>query len=167
MVYADAEDLIARYDEQTVKDLLSDTGEPIADLGGDERLSALLESASGRVEAALLVAKHYNANDLEGLTGNSLALLKDIVCDLTMARLLRRRPEKFGGEAIANVAKEAEDYLDRLRNGDRIFDVPARQEAGLPSIDGPTALDYERLNLIPDRTKNFYPVRGRRLPIGR
>jgi phage gp36-like protein len=169
MALATPSDMIARYDERSIADLLSDTGDPVesADLATDTKLLAALESASGRVEAAVLVSNNYTAAELAGLTGNSLALLKDIVCDIAMARLLRRRPEKIGEDSLASIAKESEDYLDRLRNGDRLFDVPAHREAGTPSVDGPTAVDYQNLNLIPDRTKHFYPRRSGRLPIGR
>jgi phage gp36-like protein len=167
VAYADPSDMIVRYDEQTVKDLLSDTGEPIVDLTTNAKLLALLEAASGRLEAALLVARHYTVVELSALTGNSLALLKDIVCDLTMTKLLRRRPEKFGSDAIKAASQEAEEYLDRLRNGERLFDVPAHIDAGLPSVDGPSTIDYQNLNLIPDRTQRFYPARMRRLPLGR
>jgi hypothetical protein len=39
--------------------------------------------------------------------------------------------------------------LDRLRKGERLFpSIDAAREAGKPSIDGPSALDYERLNLL-------------------
>jgi hypothetical protein len=159
--------MIVRYDERTIKDLLSDTGEPIADLTGNTALTALLEAASGRVEAALLVARIYSTDQLAALTGNSLALLKDIVCDLTMAKLLRRRPEKYGADAIKAASQEAEEYLDRLRKGERLFDIDANITAGLPKVEGPSTLDYEWLNLIPDRTQRFYPARMRRLPLGR
>ncbi len=37
----------------------------------------------------------------------------------------------------------------------------------LPTVDGPTVSTYDRLRLIPDRTHNFYPNRGQRLPEGR
>jgi phage gp36-like protein len=169
MVYATSSDLIIRYDKQTIADLLSDTGTPVADgnLATDSKLLAILTAASGRVDAAVMVSDNYTSEELAALTGNSLALLKDIVCDLAMVRLLRRRPEKFGDEGTVAAFKEAEEYLDRLRRGERLFDVTSHKEAGLPTVDGPTANDYANLNLIPDRTKHFYPRRTGRLPIGR
>ncbi|WP_321377114.1 hypothetical protein [Trichococcus shcherbakoviae] len=167
MAYAIPSDMAARYDLNTISDLLSDSGEPVANITDNSILLAILESSSGRVDAALLVSDNYTTAELASLTGNSLALLKDIVCDLGMARLMRRRPEKLGDEAVAAVSKDAEEYLDRLRRGDRLFDIPAHREAGLPEVTGPTAMDYRNLNLIPDRTHNFYPARSRRLPIGR
>ena len=167
MAYASPADMVLRYDANTLSDLLSDTGEAIADLTNNASLLAMLAASSGRLEAALLVSNHYTVTELASLTGNSLALIKDIVCDLTMARVLRRRPEKIASEALQAVAKEAEEYLDRLRKGDRIFDLAAHEAAGTPDVDGPSAADYEQLNLIPDRTKHFYPPRALRLPLGR
>jgi phage gp36-like protein len=166
--YATADDLVARYDERTIRDLLSDDGTPVTErLTSHTRLTSLLEAASGRVEAASLNAKMYTAVQLAALTGNSLGLLKDIVCDLAMIRLIMRRPEKFSSEQIKDMREAAEGYLEQLRKGERLFAIDANIDAGLPTIDGPTAVDYERLNLIPDRIRNYYPSRARRLPIGR
>ncbi len=167
MAYASPGDLVDRYDERTISELLSDTEEPVADITSNDKLLAILAGASGRVDAALLVSGNYTTDELTSLTGNSLALLKDIVCDLAMGRLLRRRPEKIGADSIAAASQDAEDYLDRLRKGERLFDVGSHVDAGQPEVTGPTTLDYARLNLIPDRTKNFYPPRSKRLPIGR
>jgi hypothetical protein len=166
MAHATPEDLIHFHDEMVVSDLLSDSGEPIVDLANHPGLLALLRAAAGRVEAACSVANLYQPKELAQLAGNSEALLKEIECDLAMIRLLRRRPGKY--EAIQAQVKDAEDYLDRLRKGERIFGGIAEvREAGLPQVEGPSIATYERLNLIPDRTKHFYPHRSGRLPIGR
>lgn len=166
--YATADDLIERYDERIVRDLLSDDGVPVSKkLTTVDRLTSQLTAASGRVEAAALCGKLYTTEQLEALTGNSLALLKELVCDLTMIRLIMRRPEKFDDEHRKVLREETEEYLSMLRKGERLFDIDANIEAGLPSIDGPTATTYQRLNMIPDRVKNYYPARATRLPIGR
>jgi len=166
MSHATPEDLVRYHDEMVIADLLSDSGEPIADLTSHPTLLALLQSAAGRVEAACSVSNLYQPEELAALTGNSEALLKEIESDLVMIRLLRRRPGKY--EAIGAQVKDAEDYLDRLRKGERIFGGIAEvREAGLPQIEGPSIATYERLNLIPDRTHHFYPHRSGRLPIGR
>lgn len=167
MAYATPADLAARFDENTIKDLASDTGEPVADITNDQKVLAALADASGRIDGALTVARMYTAADLEGLTGNSLALLKRIVCSLAMAYMIERRPEKYANEGPSAAKKEAEEYIDRLRKGERLFDVEVVRDAGLPEIDGPSAIDYRRLNLLPDRTRHFYPSRVSRLPIDR
>ncbi len=167
MAHATPADLTDRFDARTIADLASDTGEPVENLNTDAKVLAALDDASGRFEAAVLVSNLYSTTDLSGLTGNSLALKKRIVCDLAMVNLLRRRPERFGAEAIKAAEDSGEAYLEMLRKGQRLFDVDAAQDAGLPDIDGPTTIQYSTLNLIPDRTKNFYPFRATRLPTDR
>lgn len=167
--YAAYTDLISRCDERVLMDLVSDTDEPEQDLPNSARITSALESGSGAVEAACFTAELYTPAQLSALTGNALSLLKDIVCQLALVKLLRRRPEKYASEDVHAMKEEAEEYLDRLRKGERLFWSTDGEQAGagLPTINGPTALTYTRLNMIPDRTKNFYPGRASRLPIGR
>jgi len=165
--YATSADLTNFADENTVSDLLSDTGTYTGTLSTDTKLTALLQAASGAIEAACGVSNLYMPTDLAALTGNTLVMLKELTCQLTMVLLVRRRPEKYGSEYWQAIRKEAEDYLDRLRRGERLFDDANKRMAGLPTIDGPTAIDYQTLNLIPSRTRNFFPSVGQRLPLGR
>lgn len=165
--YADYDDLVAFTDANTIADLLSDDGTPIADPSADTKLSTLFLAASGQVEAACGVSSLYTPDELAALTGNSQALLKQLVCCLAMVGLVRRRPEKWGSDYWQAIRQEAEDYLDKLRKGERLFDDSTKRDAGLPTIDGPTAIDYQNLNLIQSRTRNFFPSVGQRLPIGR
>lgn len=167
--YAAPSDLIVRFDVRTIQDLASDTGTEVDadDLPTDTNVLAALSDASGRMDAAVLVGKLYTTTQLEALTGNSLALLKRICCELAMAFLIQRRPERYGAETLKAARDASEEYLDRLRNGERLFDIEAAKDAGLPTIDGPTTVQYETMNLIPDRTKNFYPSRKSRLPTNR
>lgn len=165
--YAAYSDMIAFADERTVKDLLSDDGNYAGDPTTDTKLLALLQAASGAVEAAAGYSNLYDPDALAALVGNSQQLLKSLVCQLTMVLLVRRRPEKYGSEYWQAIRKEAEEYLDRLRKGERLFDDSTKREAGLPSVDGPTAVDYRNLNLIQSRTRNYFPSVGQRLPLGR
>ena len=165
--YADFYDLISFADERTVTDLLSDQGEYTGDPATDAKLTTLLQAASGQVEAACGVSDIYKPDALADLTGNSLALLKQLVAALTMVAHVRRRPEKYGSEYWQAIRTETEEYLDWLRKGERLFDDPAKRAAGLPTIDGPTAVTYRYLNLIPSRTLNYFPSVAQRLPLGR
>lgn len=169
MSYATAADLIARFDANTIADLASDTGEPAGDISAAPRVLTALEDASGRVDAACMVSDLYTAADLAALTGNGLALLKRIVCDIALANLLGARPEKYGTEFFKAIDERAEEYLERLRKGARLFPIQAQKDAGLPSVDGPSAVDIDEdhLNLVTSRTHNFYPHAARRLPFGR
>jgi len=170
MAYATATDLTARFDWRIIADLVSDDGSQVSEgsLASDDKVDAALDDASGRIESALTVARIYSTTDLAALTGNSLAMLKRITCELAMTFLIGRRQEKFLDPSLAAVEEKAEQYLDRLRKGERLFGgQDEAQGAGLPTIDGPTVTTYETLNLLPERTRNFYPHRSSRLPLGR
>lgn len=159
--------LIDFFDETIVADLVSDDGLPVPDLDTDAKLLRILDAAEGRLESACTVASIYTPSELAALTGTSLALAQEIIAGLAMAALLRRRGTAKYSE-IADRVKEYEDFLDRLRKGERIFGGSDDAiDAGLPEVDGPTVAVYERLNLLPDRTQHFYPNRSSRLPIGR
>ena len=168
MAFATASDLSARFDERTIKDLSSDDDTPAASVD-NAIVTAALEDGAGRIRSAITVARIYSDDDLSDLTGDSLSLIKRLNCELAMAHLMGRRPEKYGNEdgGFKQVKQDVEDFLDRLRKGERLFGIEAAKDAGLPTIDGPSTVDYRRLNRIPDRTQNFYPSRGSRLPIGR
>ena len=164
--FADSDDMVARFDERTLKDLCSDTGVPETTLSTNAKMTAALDDATGQILSAVRVAGTYNVSDLTGLTGESLAYLKRITCEIAMANLILRRVEKYGKQS-AEVRKSQKELLDMLKGGARVFEVDNNIAAGKPTIDGPTADDYQRLNMLPDRTKNFYPNRQQRLPIGR
>ena len=170
MAYATSSDLTARFDRRIIADLATDEGVEVSEssLSSNTAVDAALDDASGRIDAALTVARIYTTDDLDALTGNSLALLKRITCELAMTFLIGRRQEKLLDQSLAAVEEKAEAYLDRLRKGERLFGaVDAAKGAGLPTVDGPTAVKYDTLNLLPDRTRNFYPHRAGRLPIGK
>lgn len=165
--YIDYSDLIAYADATTIAELLSDDGTPIEDPATDTKLAALMAAASGQVEAACGVSDLYSPDDLAALSDNALALLQQLVSQLTMIGLVRRRPEKYGSEYWQQARAEVEEFLDRLRKGERLFDDPHKREAGLPTVDGPSAATYQTLNLLPSRTRNYFPNVAQRLPIGR
>jgi hypothetical protein len=168
--YATPSDLTTYFDASVIADLARDDGQPAPDLSNTTTEPAIINSlsaASGQINAAVLVAAIYSVTDLGNLTGDDKQLLTEICCTLAMAKLIRRRPEKYGSEAYQAFVKDSEEYLDRLRKGERLFNLPAPIDAGLPIVDGPTAVTMDRLNLITTRTKNFFPLAARRLPIGR
>ena len=161
MAYASAADMLKRKDARTIGDLVSDTGVRINStlLLTDANLSAALDDASGEIDAALRVANRYSAANLAGLTGNSLAHLKRICCDIAFGLLWERRP--WGDEdQRADAMDRAKKALDRLRKGEAIFDIAANVEAGLPEAHVPSISSISRLNLLVDRARNgFYPAR--------
>jgi phage gp36-like protein len=165
MAYATSADLAARFDERVLKDLASDTGTAVSDLSADDNVTAALSDASGLINTAIAApASAYTTAQLSALTGDDLGYLKRIVCSLAMAYLLGRRPEKYGDD-YKQITEHAMEVVDQLRRGNFIFNTSDAKEAGLPTIDGLTVTQYQDLNLLPERVRNFYPIR--QLPVGR
>ncbi|GAB6165615.1 hypothetical protein JCM19992_16150 [Thermostilla marina] len=166
MAYATAADLAARYDERLLADLAGD-GEPAADWSQTPRISAALAGASGELRSAAAVGNRYTPEILEGLSGDDRAFLVDIVCLLALRRLASSRVATIGEETYREIARRCDDLLDRLRRGERVFAADEVRRAETPDTGGLTAIEYDRLNLIPDRCRNYYPSRASRLPFGR
>ena len=167
MGYATGADMKLFFDERTLKDLASDNGVPAATLATDERIIASLDAASGKIEAALVFAKTYSPAELAALTGNALNYLKYICCYLAMAMLIARRPEKIKEEFAQKILEEGEGNLEKLRRGERMFYVETHSAVSVPTIDGISIVREERLNLMPQKTRNFYPSATNRHPLGR
>lgn len=165
--YATPDEWADRYDANDLGQLASDTGQPIGDLSTSTRLLALLADASGRVESAATVGGLYTAADLAALTGNSGSDLKRLVCDLAMCFLLEVRPGKYTTEFIREKRDQVEARLEQLRKGVNIFNVDSVIEGGKATTDGPSAVEYQTLNLITSRTRNTFPSVAQRLPLGR
>lgn len=164
--YATVDDLLTRYDWRDIAEIVSDDNSRLTQgaLQTDTKVIAALTDASGEVEAALLVSGNYTTDQLAGLTGNSLGKLIALVCQIALANLMSRRS---GGnvERYEQIMKIAGDSLQRLRMGENILNIPGKADAGLPSLGGPTTVAINRLNLVRDQTKNYFP--SRRLPYNR
>ena len=160
MSYSSPSDLILRFDPRDLGDLCGDDGVQVSriDLLTDPNLQAALDDASGAIDAALLAGGRYSAADLAALSGNSQALLKRICCELALAYLWARRP-LYRAEDRQAATETAEKSLERLRKGENVFNVAENIDASTPTIDGPTSVTYDNLNLIRDRTRNYYPAR--------
>jgi len=166
MAYASPADLLSRFDRNILADLAGDDGQPAEPLSSP-RVARALEGASGEINAAARMGGRYSPEELAALQGDDAEFLKDITCQLALLRLVGTRIQTIGELAHKSLREAAEKVLDDLRAGRLVFGTPAAERAQTPGVDGPTVLDYERLNLLPDRTRNYYPSRGSRLPIGR
>lgn len=157
MAYAEPSDMIARYDSRMLGDLVSDADQqvPAVNLASDTVLLAMLEDASGSIDAALSVGGRFIPSDLAALTGAELSHLKRITCDIAFAYLLRRRGGIDAEKHEANL-KLAEAHLERLRRGETIFRIPDTTNSE-PLSTGPSLVDVQSLNLTRYRTKNYYP----------
>lgn len=165
-VYADSVQMVHRFDERTLKDLCKDDGQAETNLAGNNRMETALQDASGAIDAACQVGKMYDPCDLAAMDGTNLSLLRRITCELAMMYLIEARPDKYKGSEKA-LRERTEGYLDRLRKGERVFNITVNTDAGVPSLAGLDRFQYDDQNWIPDRMPGFYPSRVQRLPIGR
>ena len=169
--YATASDLIARHDTNLVGELITDEHEPATadEIDDSTVLATILTDASGQVEAAMLCGNRYSPEQLTALTGNSLGLLKKIVCLIAMAELLNRRPGRHI-ETAKYYDEQARAYLEDLRTGKNLFNLTtdeSNRTAANPDTTAPTVVEYDRLNMLPDQMVRHFPSRQSRLPSGR
>ncbi len=163
--YAAPSDLLARYDARVIGDLAGDSGARIAvgSIPTNANVLVALEDASGDIDAALLKGKRYTAANLVALTGNSLAHLKRMCCQIAIAKLWERRvymdaDEEQGAEQAAKQAREA---IRKLQTGEEIFELELVVEAGLPKLSTPSPTRIAQRNLLVDelRGNGYFPPR--------
>jgi phage gp36-like protein len=169
--YATAADLIDRHDSTLIGELIRDDHETSSpsEIEDSSVVEAVLVDASGQVEAAMLCGNRYSPEQLSDLEGNSLGLLKKIVCLIALAELLDRRPGRHV-EIAKHYNEQSRAYLEDLRTGKNLFnltDSEANRTAANPSTSGPTVVDYKQLNLLPEQMVRHFPSRVGRLPYGR
>lgn len=158
--YATPVDLMKRYDVRDIGDLADDTNSQVsaANLPTDPNVLAALADASGDIESALLAGNRYTTDDLEGLAGNTLSKLVRLTCDIAMGYLLARRPN-HDPERNKAFREQTHFMLERLRKGENVFDLAPQKDAGVIEHATPTAVDVSKLQLMRDRTQNYYPTR--------
>lgn len=163
MAYATSNDMQTRYDVRSLAEMVSDTDAAVAvdDLDTDPILAAVLDDASGEIDAALLTGGRYLPSQLEALTGNAAAHLIRLTCTLAICFLRKRRPGGFQSDIQQNEADEkwAQDRLDRLARGIDVFDVGTLLSAGTPGLASMTPAIVQTAQLLRDRTRNTYPGR--------
>lgn len=162
-------DMVARYDLRMLLRICFDDAQEIRhfepELADSPILNAAIEDAKGAVKAALEVAGNYNEWDMSHLTPESVSLYKRIVCELAISYLYARRGAE-SLKSVADIRQASEDYLDRLRKGERLFviaNLNAKQEAGQPKLVAPDAIQLEGLNNITQRANVYFGPVARRL----
>ncbi len=142
--YLTATQLFNYCDLRTLGDWLSDTGNRLGGTDPDPTLIAaspvlaeLLMAASGELETVALVGGRYTPDDLAALTGAGAAKLREVVAGLVLRRIFRRRPMK--APPRLEVVEDAEQWMDALSQGARIFSTQEAADAGIPEtpIDSP------------------------------
>ena len=158
--YADGDDLLARADANVIADLCQDSGvRPARDeLAANPIVLVALADASGKVDVSIRRGGRYTSDDVTGLSGNSLAHLKRVVCTIAMSYLFRRRPGLYS-DLAKSFQEESTAYVEALSDGHDIFDVDDAQAAAHPKFSGPLLVHQSHLNqLLPDRAARYYPV---------
>lgn len=154
MAYATGAELVVRYDARRIAQLVADDGQQVASgsVAAHAVVEALLEDATAAINSAVYVGKRYVAADLSsGLTASGGYLLKRLCCDLAFGYLVARRG--LAADEVGKLAPryaEALQYLDLLRQGERIFDTAdgSHAEAGLMDHKPVGALDPNNVNSI-------------------
>tara|TARA_R110000803_G_scaffold23906_5_gene58210 strand:+ start:4194 stop:4703 length:510 start_codon:yes stop_codon:yes gene_type:complete len=163
MAYADADDLVARFDANVIGDMAADDGKTIAesDLGSDTKVTAALASASGLVNAAVQQGNRYTTADLTALTGDDLAFLKDIVCRVAYVNLDARKQYPQENENTNAMKQWVSEMLKHLREGYWVFGVSEVKDAGVIKVDTVTRVEIrDNWELWVDRGRgHIYPTR--------
>lgn len=177
MAYATVANWLTYCDTQIVGDLITDdedeTGlrkRPTRDeILASEIAAEILLAASGEVDSALRVGKRYTPDQLAGLTGNAAAKLRKMTCDIATAVAMDRRPERVTGEIADRYYDKAAKSLKELRGGEAIFGLDDETDvtAGLMSNSGPTSLDVQDRNHLPERMGRHIPDSKQRYPLSR
>jgi hypothetical protein len=168
--YCSVSQLFDFHDVEMVGDLLREGADPrpsrarIADSATPSaeytRLNRLLLSASGKVETACLVSNRYLPEDLAALTNSGAARLQKLVADLTFWELMQRKQPTAARLENVPGALQAEEELERLRKGERVFGLVESGNAGLPSISDP---DPSQMYSAPTQeASRFFGTHGQR-----
>ncbi len=158
--YVTVAELKKRFDWRDIADLVSDEDQRVEEkeLDTDVNLAACIGDASGDIDAALLIGGKYETTDLEGLTGNALSKLRRMCSEITMFYVLDRRPT-FNSEKLEAYELMRNRHLKKLQTGENVFNLTAHVAAGVVSVEGPSTQNYNDLNLVRDRVRNYYPPR--------
>jgi phage gp36-like protein len=161
--YASVTDLTDRFDIRTVQQLSSDADAPTpaGALATNPKVLAALSTSSGMVEAAVTVGRAYRIEDLEALTGNSLAFLKGLVCDLAIGRLILNRPS--AKLEVPECYDAALETLAELRKGELVFGILENKQAGYLGDATETKAEVEARQGTVVEAGRFFSRRNARL----
>lgn len=174
MGWLTAADLMVDGDERIIGEFLSDDGDMLtrAEILSSTILTdtsnGILARAMGRVEAAALSGGRYTAADLAGLTGSTLAHLKEIGTIVALSILVKRRIG-LHAEFAKGCWDLAEQHLEALRSGKELFTLGdgAVEDAAVVDTSLIDYVDYEDINTLADQCYKRFPDRSQRLPYAR
>lgn len=161
MSYAIPSDLYTRYDSRRVGELVNDDGtrSTTTQLDSNATALAVLADASSMIDAAVLAGNRYLQSDLAALVSdpNGGPFLKRLTCDLAWGLLNARRG--YTNEELAARAPmfaRALDTLDKLHDGERVFEIAASLAAGKPL----NAKLSSHVTLLTSNAQRYFGVLG-------
>ena len=163
MAYATGTDLISRYDARLIGDLCQDQGARITDLAvlaTDPNVLIALQDATGMINSAALVGKRYDPIKLKAMTNEGQAFLQRLTCDLAFAFLRQRRGYDIEQYPLV---MESFKFLDRIRLGERVFDIEENEAMGNPTSNVIPRYVILEQNLLTEN-RRYFP--NHRWPIG-
>jgi len=124
-------DMLERFDYRLISQQLSDSNVPYtsAQLLTSQQLTNIITDGEGLVISALYVAYKYTAADLAALDTDSLLVLKRIIADIAFIYICSRRGYDY--KAKMPLVEDSYEQLQKLRNGERVLNIPGNEEAGL------------------------------------
>lgn len=151
------EDLAQYVDIRLLNELASDTGvdENYADDPGLIIFTAL-NRATEEIASAATRSNAYTMADLTALVTDLNGMLRGLTADLAMTYLFERR----GGtvpEVIRAKANRAQERLNDLRDGKRVFAIASKRDAGTATVQVISASTRGSLAMNADGT--FFPNR--------
>lgn len=147
-VYLTPSELLNYYDQRRVLELTSDTSVPtvVGVLSSNAIALTAIRMASAELDSHLQTGRRYERSQLEDLITAANAggatetdkkraePIKELVAHLAFGRLMSRRgynADKM--RQLAPMFEDAQQKLNLLASGVRVFDIDANKSAGVPT----------------------------------
>lgn len=165
--YCSAEEFLVFTDFREIVEYCSDAnGQPMVNDFTDDVTRtgqialAILQSASGEIESAVLLGGRYTVDDLQALTGNQAQFLKQLVADLALWGFICRRTNP--GTPMPPKCEQAKAILNAIAQGEMIFGLQENIDAGVLQLTVETPADVVNRNLITFQAERMFGRRANR-----
>jgi len=157
--YVTADELKPYIDERILAEVLSDDETPVSNPFASSKFTAMRLRASGAIESACLHRGQYTVDDLENLTLASREYMVGVAAGLIWG-YMRDRRGVAGDEKKMKQAQDAEDVLDALRDGARVFSVVATLNASNMESRDETQTAQATRHSFTNTARRFFGIRG-------
>lgn len=165
-VTALAAEVVKRVDWRPLADLCSDTGTRLASsaaVQADTNFLAIVRDAFAEIESACQKGGRYLPVDITALladTGAAAGKFLRILSRVVVMLAYERRPDKEPGDPA--VITRAQEALQQLADGERVFSFEETRDAGRFSHEVETATDVENRDGITYQADRYFGRRGNR-----